>query len=387
METSTTFKVSYTKVVAINPHPNLDVHSLEIATVYGFQIVQRKGTLKVGDLVLFCPVDSILPQDLESIIFPPDSKIKLSDSRVRQARIQRFPSQGLILGVDNVNKFLAQKGYSDFLFEEERDYKELLGITKYEPPVNTKLHVGTPITSARRLAEHPNMHGYNGLENIKWYPNLFTEEDEVVIQLKLHGTNARMGNLKTQVKSRWQQILKFFKLLPESQFRYGSNNVDITAKSGRKGGFYAGDIYGEAFKKCDAKSKIRPNELVFGEIIGEGIQKGYHYGHKTPHFVLFDVKIFDDSGDWRWLTPEEVEAYAQERGFEMVPILYRGKYTKQVAESLISGADPYYPKHKVREGIVIKAKNYNDVLCSSKKKALKWINPEYLDDRNNSDFH
>lgn len=389
METSTTFKVSYTKVKEIHPHPNPEVHSLEIATVYGFQVVSRKGTLKVGDLVLFCPVDSILPEDLESIVFPPDSKIKLSDSRVRQARIQRFPSQGLLLNLDQVNKFLEEKGYKNFLFEEERDYKDILGIRKYEPPVNTKLHVGTPITSARRLAEHPDMHGYNGLENIKWYPDLFSEEDDVEIQLKLHGTNARMGNLKTQVKTRWQKFLNFFGLLPKYHFRYGSNNVDITAKglAGKRSGFYGSDIYGEAFKACNAEDKIEPNELIFGEIIGEGIQKGYHYGHKTPQFVLFDVKVFDEEGNWKWLTPEEVEVFALERGFQMVPVLYRGKYSKQVAASLVSGADPYYPAHKVREGIVIKAEKYNDPLCSSKKKALKFINPEYLDDRNNSDFH
>jgi RNA ligase (TIGR02306 family) len=382
------FKVAYTKVVSINPHPRENVHSLEIATIYGFQVIIRKDSLKVGDLVLFAPVDSILPQALENVLFPEGSKIKLSNSRIRQIRIQGFPSQGLLLNMQDTQKHLVSLGYKNFLFEEEKDYSELLGIRKFEPPAPS-FHSGLPITSKRRLSEHPNMHGYNGLENIKWYPNLFKDDEEVIVQLKLHGTNARMGCLKTEVKTPWKKLLNFFKILPKYHYRYGSNNVDISAKQGNKSGFYGTDIYGESFRLCKAKEKIQPNELIFGEIIGEGIQAGYHYGHKLPNFVLFDVKIFNEDGTWYWLSPEEVQTYAKKRGFEMVPVLFDGKYSKSVLDSLVSGADPYYPQHKVREGIVIKMKGegYNNPLCSGSKKSLKYINPAYLDKLDNTDFH
>ena len=380
-----TFKVAYTRIKEINPHPNPEVHSLQIAKIYGFEVVIRKGSLNIGDLVLYAPVDSILPQDLEDKMFPADSKIKLSGSRVRQIRIQKFPSQGLLLNMNDVNAVLSERGFRNFLFEEEKDYAQVLGITKYEPPAPKEARQ-TPITSKRRLAEHPQMHSYNGLDNIKW-GDPFTEGELVSIQLKLHGTNARIGKLKKTPKNLWEKILKFFKLLPEYEVRYGSNNVDITAKNGAAG-FYATDIYGEAFKSCDAANKIEPNELIFGEIIGEGIQKNYHYGHKKPHFVLFDVKIFKPDGSWRWLSPKEVRDYAFDRGFEVILELYRGKYSPDIAKSLVSGADPYYPAHKVREGIVIKSEsNYNDVLSSSNKKARKMISPEYLDRADNTDFH
>ena len=380
-----TFKVAYTRIKEINPHPNPEVHSLQIAKIYGFEVVIRKGSLNIGDLVLYAPVDSILPQDLEDKMFPADSKIKLSGSRVRQIRIQKFPSQGLLLNMNDVNAVLSERGFKNFLFEEERDYAGILGITKFEPPAPKEARQ-TPITSKRRLAEHPQMHSYNGLDNIKW-GDPFTEGELVSIQLKLHGTNARIGKLKKTPKNLWEKILKFFKLLPEYEVRYGSNNVDITAKNGAAG-FYATDIYGEAFKSCDAANKIEPNELIFGEIIGEGIQKNYHYGHKKPHFVLFDVKIFKPDGSWRWLSPKEVRDYAFDRGFEVILELYRGKYSPDIAKSLVSGADPYYPAHKVREGIVIKSEsNYNDVLSSSNKKARKMISPEYLDRADNTDFH
>ena len=39
--------------------------SLEIATVFGFEIVVRKESMKVGDTVFYIPIDSVLPEDLE----------------------------------------------------------------------------------------------------------------------------------------------------------------------------------------------------------------------------------------------------------------------------------------------------------------------------------
>lgn len=381
-----TYKVPYTRIKKIEPHPNPEVHSLEIASIYDFQVVIRKGSLNVGDLVLYAPVDSILPKDLEDLMFPPDGKIKLSGSRVRQIRIQKFASLGLLLNMDHVNTYLTNKGFKNVTFEEEKCYADLLGITKFEPPA-PKEHSGIPITSKKRLAEHPNFHRYNGIDNIKW-GDPFKDGELVQIQNKFHGTNCRFGVLPRKPKNIIEKVLKYFNLLPKYENRYGSNNVDITLKNGATG-YYNTDVYGTALKACNADKKVKPNELIFGEVVGEGIQKGYHYGHKTPHFILFDVKVFDSdlNTNGRWLNPKEVEEYAKERGFEFVTVLYEGPYSRQIANSLVSGADPYYPQHKVREGIVIKSiDNYNDPMSDSHKKVRKIISPEYLD-RDNTDFH
>jgi hypothetical protein len=72
----------------------------------------------------------------------------------------------------------------------------------------------------------------------------------------------------------------------------------------------------------------------------------------------------------------------------MVPELFYGAYNKDLTKTLVSGADPYFPAHKVREGIVIKSDQYyNDPMSSSSKKARKVINPAYLDDTSNTDNH
>lgn len=384
------FKVCFTTIRDLSKHPNPEVLRLEIATIYGFQVVVKKDFYKVGDVVCYCPIDSVLPEDLEAILFPPDAKIKLSNRRIRQIKIQKFYSQGMLIDQDALRQVLAQRG--DMVpkggFKLEHNYMELFKINKYEPPLPKFQQVGS--SKSRKVnCNNPLLHSYNGLDNLKWFPDRFEEGEEVIIQEKLHGTNARAGMLPTQANTILKKIKKFFGLLPKYEFCYGSNKVELTDRTDFSNNFYGEDVYGNTFKKAGAKDKIQPMEVIYGEIIGAGIQKGYDYGHKEDDktFVLFDVKITNLDGSFKWLGPEEVEQYAKERNFKFVPVLYRGPYNKELAQELSTGDSVYNSKQKVREGIVVKSKNcYNDNSCSSQKKALKIISPIYLD-KDQTDFH
>lgn len=370
------YKVPLTRILAINPHPNAD--RLEIAKVYDFDVVTQKGKYQPGNYVVYVPIDSILPKDLEDKLFPKESKIKLTNSRVRQCRIRQFPSQGLLIDPDD----LDLPGFTRL----EDDLSEIYGIKKYEPPV-VETQGNRTKKQSRKLVPNPNFHGYNGIDNAKYYPDLFKADEEVVVQCKLHGTNARLGKLKFYPNTLWKKIKSFFKLAPEYELVYGSNNVQISDNGSYKG-FYQEDLYGRTFKRLNIADKVKDNELVYGEIIGEGIQKNYHYGHREPYFVLFDVKTFNPDGTWQWLNPDEAEQYAKDRGFDFVPVLYKGLYSKDEIAKLVSGPSVYCPEQKVREGITIKSRyNYNDPFMSSSKRVVKWINPEYLDDTSNSDNH
>lgn len=382
------YKVCFSKIKEINPHPDPETTALEIATIYGFQVVIRKGSYSVGDFALYVPVDSLIPADLESIVFGENAKIKLTNGRVKQIRIRKFPSQGMLIDVTDVRKLLERRGLKvNMDFKLEHCYAEMLGIKKYEPPAPDYQQPSQRTGIRKQNCNNPLFHSYNGIDNIKWYPDAFVEGEEVVIEEKLHGTNARASYLPRKPKNLLERVLDFFNLLPKYEYCYGSNNVELTNRKGYVG-FYGEDVYGKTFNKLKVFDKLKENEIIYGEIIGEGIQKNYHYGHKDHHFILFDVKIVDPAtGDYVWLNPEEVESYAKERGFDFVPVLYRGPYNKQLAEELVTGDSVYCPSQKIREGIVIKSRhNINNVLFSSKKKMLKWISPAYLD-KNNTDFH
>jgi len=371
------YKVPLTKILDIENHPN--AHSLEIATVYGFQVIIGKDLYKVGDEIVYIPIDSVLPINIESRLFPPESKIKLDKGRVRQIRIRGLASQGMVVNKSDLEHLV---NFSKIQLEE--DLSEQLKITKYEPPAKGPAQTQGKPGSRKQLA-HPDFHSYNGLDNIKWFPNFFKEGDLVVIQEKLHGTNARAGKVPYRANTLFKKIKKFFGLAPEFENVYGSNKVDISNSSSYNG-YYGTDVYGAFFSELKVFDMIKPNEIIYGEIVGPGIQKGYSYGLTKHKFVLFDVKIILPDGSQKWLNPDEVEEYAFDRGFDFVPILYRGAFNKDLAYSLTFGKSKFNDEsEKVREGIVIKdAVNYSN---EGNKRALKWISEDYLNDKSNTDEH
>lgn len=374
---SNDFKTPLTQILEINPHPNAD--RLSLATVYGFQIVIQKDKYKVGDKIVLIPIDSILPERIEKKLFPEGSKITLKNSRVRQIKIRSFPSQGMIVDPNDLSDIVN--------FDRmalETDLAAILDIKKYEPPVK-EVRSNTNAPGGRKKLANPNFHKYNGLNSIKWFPNMFKEGDEVVIQEKIHGSNCRAALLPYNANTLWKKFKKFIGLAPAFEKCYGSNNVDISADSTYKG-WYGEDVYGAVLQKVGAFDKMKPNETIFGELCGPGIQKGYSYGLKEHDFALFDVKILNADGTQTWLSPDEVEKYAKERGFTFVPVVYKGPFNKELAYQLTKGKSEFNDKsEKVREGIVIKAAK--DYSVEGNKQALKWVSEEYLADDTNSDEH
>lgn len=371
------YKVPLTKILGIQNHPGAD--RLEIATIYGFQVIIPKDKYSIGTEIIYIPIDSLLPENIESIIFPEGSKVKLHQRRVKQIKLRGLASQGMVIDPQDLSDLVD---FSKIKLED--DLSEKLGIQKYEPPERgAAFQIGKP-KNRNKIEEHPLFHKFNGLSALKWFPTMFKEGEEVVIQEKLHGSNIRAALLPYIANTFWKKLKRFFRLAPAYERCYGSNNVEISARSDYTG-YYGEDIYGAVLKKVNAFDKIKPNETIYGELIGPGVQSGYDYGLKEHTFVLFDVKVLQPDNTQKWLDPRDVEQYAKDRGFEFVPVLYRGPYNKDLAYSLTKGPSVYCPKQKVREGIVIKAALCYDV--NGNKKALKWISEDYLSDDKNTDFH
>lgn len=379
MSDERTFKVPLTTITDIKPHDN--AHSLEVAIVYGFQVIVKKDSYKVGNKVLYVPIDSILSPELEYEIFPEDSKIKLTKGRIKQIRIRKLASQGML-----IDPSVIQKVYNFTPNKLEEDYADKVKIIKYEPPAPKFQEQGKAGEKKVKPLVNSNFHEYNGLTNIKWCPYMFQEGEIVTYQEKIHGTNARAGIVPFQANTLLKKIKKFFRMTPSHEFVYGSNKVQLQSRKGYTG-FYGEDIYGNVFKELKVEDKLKPNEVIYGEIYGAGIQKNYDYGLKNTHrFILFDVKVINQDGTQTWLKPDEVLSFAVERGFKMVPEVYRGPYSSlDHVKSFTLGDSVLAPSQKVREGIVVKSvERYTDERGS--KRALKAISEKYLD-KDQTDFH
>lgn len=364
-----TLRVEIAKIEDVQTHPNAD--RLDLAKVFDWSVVVGKGSVKVGDAVIYIPIDSVLAPKLEEYLFPKDSKIKLDKSRVRSIKIRQAVSQGMIVErtpeLEALFPGISKKKLGD-------DVAELLGVTKYEPPVQ---HI--PGHMKGRVATHnnPAFNRYTDIDDIKWHKEWFQPNDEVWISEKLHGTNARYAILPTNVYGIKKHILKWLHLLPKYEFCYGSHNVQLQAK---KNLYYAKDVYSIIAKQLGIESRLLPGETLYGEIVGSGIQKGYTYGCKQDEWKFF---VFDVKKDGRYLNVNELFGWCSIRGFEMVPTLYAGPYKDANLEELVVG-DSLVGGQKVREGVVIKPGT--EVVDARGRKVLKYRSAEYLL-KDQSDFH
>jgi RNA ligase (TIGR02306 family) len=370
------FRVPVTKIVGFEPIPGAD--KLEIAKVFDFNVVVRKGQYKLNDTVIYAPIDSILPNELEAKIFGPDSKVKLTKGRIRQIRLRGAVSQGMLIDPTDTNLTNLTEG---------DDVAEKLGIIKYEPPAPSFQSNLPGVKKERnKFYENPYFHQYGGLVNIKYYPEMFKDGDEVVYQEKIHGSNFRCGYLPQSPKNLWQKFLKLIGKFDDFQFCFGSNTVQRQHSSKRNTNTYYGkDIYWKMVLKYNLQELVQQGMTLYGEIYGPGVQKNYDYGAKELSLVVFDIKVLaDDKKSSQWLTVDQVKEWCKQRGLAIVPELYRGPHTKELMQQYTKGPSllGFQP---IREGIVIR--DPKETTSYAGKKFFKLLSEDYLDDKNNTDFH
>lgn len=371
------------KILKVEVHPNAD--RLSLATVRGWNCVIPKDVYKEGDLCVYIPIDSILPESLEEKIFS-GSKVKLSKHRVKTIKLRGAISQGLIANLNTIDEYLKNDG-KKIKLKEGADITEALGIVKHEPPA-PKFQNSNSGRRASQKQVNPLFSKYTNLQNIKNYPNLFKDEDMIIATEKIHGTNFRAGWVPFNANTNWKKIKKFFGFAPEWEFVYGSHNVQLQHKSKTVKAYYEGNVYYQMVKKYKLEEIIGKGCVFYGEIYGDGIQKNYNYGliNGEKDLVIFDMKMHSEhQSEGVWANYDIVKAFCKAYGLKMVPELFCGHFKDLNVEELFEGVSKISDEQKVREGFVVGSLVEENTYAGRKK--LKVINPEYLLQKGNTDFH
>lgn len=351
------------KIDSIKPHENAD--KLRIATIKGWNIIVGLDDYKEGELVVFCPPDSVISNNLIE-------KYKLEylrgDGRVKTVKLRGFISQGLVLPLPEGK-----------MFKLGQDVAQIMGITKYEPPVRRCNLSGNQSTKKKR---NPLFDKYTDIDNIQNFNTVFKDGDVVVISEKLHGTNTRYANLPISegytFLDRIRYLWKKYILKKEYEFVYGSHNVQKTPLN-KKMGFYGEDVYGKIAKKYKLAEIIDENYIIYGEIYGKKIQE-LEYGLKDIDVRFFAVKYKGNYLNWT-----EFSQFCIQRNLPIVPILHIGIYHSQDLAKYTTGKSIIAP-NQIREGCVVLSlveENHPRI----GRKILKSINPEYLAKKNRTDYH
>lgn len=365
------FECPVVQIKKIDPVPKSD--ALDITTVFETPCIVRRGQLKVGDLAVYIPVESVVPMDrpqFQGLGIKTDKPTL----RVKAVRLRGTYSEGLLVPIPEV---AFDKG--GFL-NEGRDMSEAWGITKYEEP-ELPISVNGKVTQqARDLPWAPK---YN-VESILKNRDSIPEGEGVQVTEKIHGCNGRFvwdgnelhvgshnvwkkpmylaKNPKSRLSRWWLAFQLFVNRFIVDAFKLELNNDDV---------------WWNTAKALNLKNKLQkhPMMVFYGEVFGK--VQDLQYGVEGTSFRVFDIY---NANTKEWERPNTVETLCAELGIEHVPVLYNGPYFKDTVDHLRSGKSTLHDG-TIREGIVIKLLNNN-----GRNSAMKYVSEAYKLRKDGSEF-
>lgn len=373
------FSVPVTKILSIDPIPGAD--AIELATVFGFQSVVKKGQFGVGDLVVYIPEAAIVPDWLLKQLGLEGKLAGSNKNRVKAIKLRGCVSQGILYPVERTGSDLMVVGDNSegcdnhAMVNEGTDVAEFLGIKKYEPPIPTSL--GGEVT---------NIFGHTvkyDIENIQRYPDVLEIGEEIIITEKLHGTFCCLA---------YDPTLNHAELIGVetggSIFAYskglGAQGLVFKNNEKNKNNVYHKTLVKYQENLIDLHQHMGLDYttplFVMGEVFGQGVQD-LTYGIVTPEFRVFDLYVGKpgSGGFVNWL---QIQNNVRDAGFQTVPELFIGKLESDVIQTLRDGKDTISGTH-IREGVVIKPAVERNHLTLGRV-ILKSVSPDYLTRKGNT---
>ena len=358
--------------LTIEPHGNAD--ALELAAVGGYRAVVVKGRYQTGDLAVYVPEGSLVPEYLQERLGLVGRLAGSQKNRVKAIRLRGVLSQGLVVPLDDGHTLTNGAGESREVSEGD-DLAEFLGVEKYVPPVPSSMAGAVwPAGPERTLA-------YD-VENVKRWPDVLRDGEPVVMTEKVHGTLLGCGVLPDRLAHpEHGRVVVFSKGLGAKGlvFDLSEGAANVYAKAVRDHG--VADAIGRVFAD---KLESEP-VFVLGEVFGPGVQDLTYGAGDAAGFRVFDVYVGQRS-QGAFLDDASLDQACQEMGLERVPVVYRGPYSAAVlaehttGREAVSGAEAH-----IREGVVVRTAVERDDAGLGRVQ-LKSVSDDYLTRKGGTEY-
>lgn len=357
------------RISDIRPIPNADL--IELAVVDGWQCVVEKDKFAVGELVIYCEVDTVLPvhpdyEFLRKMCYVQADWLPRGEGfRLRTMKLRGQVSQGLVLSP------MVIPGY-DMVFDMGEDVTHHLGIIKWDPPLPKELEGKAkgrypyfiPKTSQERIQNLVSevFHTPGTLESIRQAMN---RQKQWEVTLKLHGESCTFYH-EGGYRGHGEQVF--------SNGRVGacSHRVDFLLDQ-------EGNAIVDMYHRLGMGEKLPTlwgNFAIQGELMGPGIHGNRE---RLPRHEFYVYDVWDIDGQY-YLPKDERDAAIELLGLQSVPVIHPGATLQELGcdtlEGMLRYADRPSMNHKVAEGIVFKAVrgSYVENILYS----FKCINNRYL---------
>lgn len=290
--------------IKLESHPNAD--TLSLVMVGDFQCAIRTEDWEDGDLAVYIPPDSIVPEIKEFEFLG-------KHRRIKARKLRGEWSVGLLIPAPDGVKV-------------GDDCMEQLGIVHYEPEASGNFTTGGENVRLPRLKETSQSGLFTPVYdvlNFRKYSEMFNDGEEVIITEKLHGANARFVCIDDVI---YCGSRKFWK-------KEDSNN-----------------LWWKALNNCYVlQSWLRHNQnlVVYGEVFGQVQNLKYGAANGEIFFAAFDIL----KGN-QWLDFDE--AHKVGAPLPWVPLVYRGPFDKETILEFAEDDSSYPGANHYREGVVVK---------------------------------
>ncbi|SEF13372.1 RNA ligase (ATP) [Streptomyces sp. Ag109_O5-10] len=346
------------EVLTVHEHPNAD--ALELAQVGLYRAVVAKGVYRTGETALYIPEQAVLPAGLIEELGLTGRLAGSNADRVRAVRLRGELSQGIVCrpkalaGVD-----LARAA------AEGADFAEILGITKWVPPV--------PPTMDGDVESAPDLLPWVDIENIQRYPGVFEPGEPVVLTEKLHGSACLLtyvaGEDRVYVSSK------------------GFGAKSLALKEDPRNLYWRavrGHGVADAARRLAERLGAR-RVGIFGEVYGAGVQDltyGADGRRESLGYAAFDVSAECD-GTVRWL--DAARFLAGE--LPLVPRLFEGAYDIERVLEVASGRETVSGRGlHLREGVVIRPVVERYSAVTGGRAIAKAVSGAYLTRKGGTEF-
>lgn len=346
---------------------------LELAQVLGWQCVVKKGEFQVRDKIIFCEIDSVLPE------LPEYEFLRKYNFRIKTQKLRGVLSQGLVLplrGDDIIN------------FNVGDDVTDRLGITKYLTP------------SEREEINQQDIKIQNEKNKLKkfmmrysWFRKLFlskkqkegfpywvdkTNEERIIQNIPAVLERFKDKEVYVTEKIDYQSVTFTGKMLPNTtpiigkflpkKFKFIVCSCNLINNDKNSLYWKIAERY-----KIEQILKKNPTLTIQGEQ-GDTKVQGNKYKIKEPRLWVFN--IIDHVRDYHYNFSEMLE-FCNKYGLETVP--YLGQYKLSdigtTVDELVEESKGYseITNGIIREGVVIRCVQQGRKIFS-----VKVINPEFL---------
>lgn len=306
---------SIQRITSIRPIEGAD--AIECARVLGWDVVVKKGEFQVGDLAVYMEIDSVPPDEEPYRFLWRNTEMRPNNFRIRTVKLRGQVSQGILFPMTITGDF----GLISFVGQEGEDLTEVLGVTKYEPPlpggsndIEGQFFDGVPKTDEDRVQSRHDL--LAALQGRPYYITVKCDGASMTVSkhdgwVKVASRNYRLAD--TPDSAYWRAA------------RNGKGLMDMVNQNG--------------------------HFAVQGELVGPGIQNN-RLGLKHHTCAVFNIY---DRLAGRFLSWSEMRKLQYDWGFDMVPLVMFGDPFVFDQEYLLNLAEGKYEgTTNEREGIVIR---------------------------------